>query len=232
MKFYNIILATAAMFCLVACEKDNYDAPDTLFQGRIVYNGQPVHVEWNQVRFQLWEPAYESLIPIDVSIDQDGSFSALLFSGMYKLSFPENQGPYLPVENETTNSDTIILNLSGNTTMDIEVLPYYMINNSSFEAGNRTVSASVQIDQIITDEDAKNIERVFLYVNRSNFVSGATNVARSEIAGADITDMNNISLAVDVPELLPSQNYIYARVGVKIEGVEDMLFSEIQKVDL
>ena len=221
-----------AIVVLSSCEKDNYDAPDALFQGRIVYNGDPINVEWNQVRFQLWEPAYNSLIPIDVTVDQDGSFSALLFSGTYNLSFPENQGPYVPLENETTNSDTIILNLNGGMTMDIEVLPYYMVRNTSFSSSNRFISASTQIEKIITGENAKNIERVSLYINKSTFVSGATNIAHSDIPSADIIDMNNISLTVEVPEFLPSQNYVYARVGVKIEGVEDMLFSEIQKVEL
>jgi hypothetical protein len=35
-----------------------------------------------------------------------------------------------------------------------------------------------------------------------------------------------------VPAIVPTQNYVYARVGVKIAGVEDMIFSPVVKVTL
>ncbi len=44
--------------------------------------------------------------------------------------------------------------------------------------------------------------------------------------------MDGISLKVDVPARVPTQDYAYARVGVRIAGVEDMIFSEITKVNL
>jgi hypothetical protein len=63
-------------------------------------------------------------------------------------------------------------------------------------------------------------------------VSGGDNVASKDMAGADITDPNNISLSVTVPPITPNQNYIFARVGVKIANVEDMIFSPLQKIPL
>jgi hypothetical protein len=30
----------------------------------------------------------------------------------------------------------------------------------------------------------------------------------------------------------PTQNYVFARIGVKIAGVEDLIFSPVQKVQL
>ena len=50
------------------------------------------------------------------------------------------------------------------------------------------------------------------------------------MAGSAITDPNNISLTVAVPSITPTQNYVFARIGVKIAGVEDLLFSALKKI--
>ncbi|UII21456.1 DUF3823 domain-containing protein [Fulvivirga ligni] len=234
MMFKNnikILLGLMAVVFFASCEKDNYDAPDVFFKGNIVYNGTPINVQHDQVRFQLWEPKYNSLLPIDVAIAQDGSFSSVLFSGSYKLTFPGGQGPYIPLVNGETNSDTINVNLNGIVEMDIEVLPYYMVNNSNFSISGRTISASADLEQVITGDDAKGIERVNLYINKTQFVSGGNNIRNSEIGGGDITG-SSVNLSVDVPDLVPNQNYIYARIGLKIQGVEDMIFSPVEKIDL
>jgi hypothetical protein len=87
---------------------------------------------------------------------------------------------------------------------------------------------------VVTGADAKDIEHVDLYINKTAFVSGAGNynVASASMAGADITDPANVALSVTVPALSPAQSYVYARVGLKIAGVEDMIFSPVVKLDL
>jgi hypothetical protein len=37
---------------------------------------------------------------------------------------------------------------------------------------------------------------------------------------------------VPVPDFVVDQNYLFARVGVKIQNVEDLLFSTVQKINL
>jgi hypothetical protein len=71
---------------------------------------------------------------------------------------------------------------------------------------------------------------VSLYVNKTQFVSGADNIAIKDMVGTDIADPNNISLTVKVPPIVPKQNYVFARIGLKIAGVEDMIFSPVQKI--
>jgi len=94
------------------------------------------------------------------------------------------------------------------------------------------VDASFSIDQIVTDERAKSVDRVYLYLNKTQFVSGANNVKTVEIAGADIVDFANVNLSAGIPELVPAQQYIYARVGVRISGIQDLIFSPVQKINL
>ncbi|MCU7549591.1 DUF3823 domain-containing protein [Chitinophagaceae bacterium LB-8] len=234
MKFRSYYIILCAFICLLAsCSKDTYDPPGATFNGRIVYNGEAINVAYDQVRFQLWQSGFGKLTPIDVTIKQDGSFSSMLFNGTYKISFPGGQGPYMTKQNGTAK-DTVALEINGNKSMDIEVLPYYMIRNPQFSISSGKVTGSFKLDKIITDANAKNIDKVVLYLNTTSFVSdaGSANVAKKELSGASITDMNNIILDVNVPTLTRTQDYIFARVGVKISGVEDMLYSPVKELKL
>jgi len=115
------------------------------------------------------------------------------------------------------------------------VTPYYLIKNTTFSAASGVVSANFSVTKIINDPAlAKDIQRVSLYVNKTQFVSGADAISHSDMAGTSITDMNNVSLNVTVlpdhPTTYPTQDYVYARVGLKIAGVEDMIFSPVVKI--
>lgn len=217
---------------IAACDKDNYTEPKSTLSGQVMYKGEPVGVEDNQVRLQLWQPGFGKLAAIDAPLAQDGSYSAMLSDGSYKMVFPKGRGPFRTVVKDPSAKDTLYVNLSGNQKLDVEVLPYYMIRTPQFSGGENRVSVSLKLEKIITDADAKNVERVSLYVNRTEFVSRATNVAVTDLAGADIKDLNAISLAANVPVLSPVQKYVFARVGVKIRDVEDMIFTPVQKINL
>ena len=151
-----------------------------------------------------------------------------MFNGDYKFIVPNGQGPFLWPQTSAGNPDTVSITISGNQNMDIEVTPYYMIRAAQITGGSGSVSANFKTEKIITDANAKDIESVTLFINRTQFVSGTDNVARTDLAGADITDPNNIHLTVAVPSL--SQSYVYARVGLKIAGVEDMIFSPLVQI--
>lgn len=220
----------AAVFS--GCEYDNYDEPGSMLQGKIVYNGEAINVSYNDVNMQLWEPGWQKKYPIDVAVAQDGSYSAMLFNGTYKLVIPAAQGPFRSKLNQETNSDTILVNLKGSQTLDIEVEPYYMIRNPQFTVSGRAITGTFGAEKIVTDAGARNIERVYLYVNKTQFVDFRSNVASADIVGADLSDPDAISMTVTVPDLTPTQSYVYARVGLRIEGVEDMIFSPVTKVDL
>ncbi|MEJ7587860.1 MAG: DUF3823 domain-containing protein [Ferruginibacter sp.] len=84
---------------------------------------------------------------------------------------------------------------------------------------------------MVVDATAKNIEYVTLFINKTQFVSGGDyNIANAGMSGNDIVDPNNITLNVTIPDIVPTQNYVFARIGVKIENVEDLIFSPVQKL--
>lgn len=97
-------------------------------------------------------------------------------------------------------------------------------------AAGGKVTATFKAEKIITGVDAKDIESVTLYINKTQFVSGGTNIGTADMNGSAITNPGNISLNVTIPSISPTQNYVFARIGLKIVGVEDRIFSPIQKL--
>lgn len=240
MKYIKIL---ALGFGLASCEKDNFEPPQSVLEGRIVYNGEPIMVQSANTRYnnnsdfpvfiELWEKAYQNRSSIRIPIKQDGSFSMALFNGDYKLVVPNGQGPFMWKRTPQGTPDSLAVSLQGSQTLDIEVMPYYMLRNAQFSNVGRKVSGNVKIDKIITDINAKNIDRVSLYVNKTQFVDDGNNISRTDLSGSAITDMNNVRItSSDINTIVPSQSYAYARIGIRIAGVDDMIYSPVQRVEL
>lgn len=217
----------------IACKKDNYDPPQSLLTAKLVYKGEQVNVEYNQVPFQLFQFGFGKVGPIASTVNQDGNFSALLFDGNYKLTIPANQGPFIWKKTASGAQDSLSVTMKGNQNLDIEVTPYFMIRSAKFAAASNKVTATFGIEKIVTDANAKNIERVNLYINKTQFVStGDYNIASSQLTADQIISPVAVTMTVNVPAISPSQNYVFARVGLKIAGVEDMIFSQVEKIQL
>lgn len=235
MKFisrYSILIALCAV--VISCKKDNYAAPSSTLTGRIVYKGEAIGVEQYQVPYELYQYGFGKVGPIGSSFAQDGSFSALLFDGDYKLIIPNGQGPFRWKYTTSGAPDSMAVMLKGSQTLDLEVMPYYMIRTPQITGAAGKVNATFKLEKIITDANAKNIERVSLYINKTQFVSGNGDqrIANNDMAVSGTTDLNNITMSVSVPAITPTQNYVFARIGVKISGVEDLLYSQVQKIQL
>jgi hypothetical protein len=227
---YILIFIISAAF--MSCEKDNYEEPSSLLSGRLVYQGNPLYLEFNRVSYDLYQDDFGKIGPLGSTFTSEGAFSHLLFNGTYKMVVPEGQGPFLWENLAETGQDTLIINLNGNVNMDIEVIPYWMINNTNFSASANSVTGTFALQQIVTDAKAKNIENVTIYISKTQFANSQTNVVINSVEGSAITDPSNISLNVTVPNLVPAQNYVFASIGVKFEGVDDMLFSPTQKLTI
>jgi hypothetical protein len=225
----NYILLLVMASLAFSCRKDNYKAPTSQLTGRLVYKGEAIQVEYDRVPFELYQYGFGKVGPINGTIAPDGSFSHLLFDGEYKFVMREGQGPILWPQN-SGKSDTIAIAVKGNTVRDIEVLPYHMVRTPVFTFAAGKVNGKFKIEKIITDTRGKAIEKATLFINKTIFVSNDNNIAKTDIAGSAITDPNNISLDVTIPALVPTQKYVFARIGVKTDGVEDWIFSPVQKI--
>lgn len=232
-NLFRYVIITVLLISVYSCKKDNYSEPGTFLTGSLMYKGDSVQVERNQVPFQIYQYGFGKVGAINGTFAQDGSYSEVLFDGDYKLIIPNGQGPFISKQTSSGAPDSLAISLHGNQSVNLEVTPYYMVRNTQMSASSGSVTAKFKAEKIITDSVmAKNIERVSLYINKTQFTSGGDNIAVANMDGSAITDPNNITLSVAVPTITPTQSYVYARVGIKIANVEDMIFSPLQKIQL
>jgi hypothetical protein len=230
----NFQYIALVVFCLAAfsCKKDNYEEPRSKLSGKFHYQGEPIYVQHDQVPFELYEYGFGKVGPINGAITQEGTYSHVLFNGNYKLVVRQGQGPFAWPQTGD-KSDSLSITVNGDTQVDISVEPYYMVRTPQIAKSGADVSATFRIEKIITDvARVKDLERATLYINKTQFVSEANNINKTNIAGSAITDPNNVTLSVSVPNMSPVQNYVFARIGLKIAGVEDMIFSSVVKINL
>lgn len=205
-----------------ACEKDNYDPPKSTLTGRVVYQDQSLGVRSNGVQLELWQPGYQLYTKIPVYLDQEGSFSASLFDGDYKLVLLRGNGPWVD------NSDTLNVQVRGSAVVDVPVEPYYIIRNETFGKSGNEVSASCNVDQISGN---RAVERVILYLGSTQFVDSNNNVGSIEKSGEDVADLSQtISFSTAVPAAVANNGYCFVRIAVKTAGVAEMLYTPVQKI--
>ncbi|PWK27667.1 uncharacterized protein DUF3823 [Arcicella aurantiaca] len=215
---------------LFSCERDNYQPPSVTLSGRLVYKGVPIPLEYNQVPYQLYQYGFGKVGPISQSFTQDGAFSSLLFAGDYKFTIINATVPFKWPQTVAGKPDSLTINLSSDKTMDIEVTPYYMVRDAKISAASNKVNSTFKIEKTLLDASGKNFSRAVLFINKTQFVSTNDNIASVSINASEITDLNNVNLSVNIPSIVPTQNYVFARVGVQIAGINSWVFSPIQKL--
>lgn len=226
-----IFLLIVFGFALGACEKDNYEPPNALLSGKLLYQGEAIGLQYDRVSYELYQDGFGKTGPIISTFTTEGAFSQLLFNGTYKMVVPRGQGPFLWGE-DIDQADTLLIHVNGETEQNIEVIPYWLIRNTTMAATANKVSANFSLEQIVTNNLARDIEHATLYVSKTSFASPETNIATAMLEGDNITNLENVALQLEVPEMVPTQDYVFARVGLKFIGVDDMIFSDIQKLTL
>lgn len=216
-------LAVSVAILMTGCELDNFEEPSSELNGQILYDGSPIGVKDNEVELELWQDGYELSQDIPVYVAQDGSFSATLFDGDYQLVLRQDNGPWVD------NSDSITVNLEGSAEVDVHVEPFYIINKESINYNNGSVEASFTVEQI---NDSRDLEFVGLYIGMTNIVDQVYNEANTTEAGDQITFGDTVNLAVDLSNnSLENRENVYVRVGLKVVGKPDLLFSQIENIE-
>ena len=222
---YKVFLSIGTVLLLfAACTKDNYEPPKSMLNGLVVYQNQPLGVRSNGVTLELWQPGYAFFNKITVQVDQDGTFSASLFDGDYKLTRLKGNGPWVD------NTDTINVSVRGGANVDVPVDPFFIVKTQNFTRTGTTINATITIQRVNT---TKPLELVRVYIGQTLITDQNNNNANSQKVAADITDINApINISVTVPSTLTGKDYAFLRVGVKTVGVGELLYSTPQKVAL
>lgn len=224
MKIRTICLATIAMLSLAGCEYDNYDMPDAILSGKVVYEGNQVGVRATATRLELWQDGYANKKKIDVNIAHDGTYSATLFNGRYKIVRVAG-APW-----EAQPSDTIVVDVKGNTTKDVEVKPFIAISNENIskESGN-TVQARFTVKNVIQDSK---LEEAKLFFSKNIILDNNLNDGTENIDIATIESGRETTVTVNIPTALASENYIFTRLGVRSDKSNEFYYTQVQKLQL
>lgn len=215
------MLVTAVLFA--SCEKDNFEAPKSKLTGRVVYNGEALGLRSDGVQLELWQHGYDLFNKIPVFVAQDGSFSAEIFDGDYKLTLVRGNGPW------AESTDSLDVTVNGSTSVDVPVNPYFIIDNSSFQQAGDMVSATVEISHTNTSKD---LDRVKIYLGETIIVDDILNVSSAEKLAGDVDADQTISLSTNIPQSLRNKGYAFVRVGVKTVGVAEFVYSQPVRINL
>jgi hypothetical protein len=212
------LIVMAALLFAGSCAKDNKDAPDATIKGKVVYNNQPLGLRSNGVQLELWQDGYQLRIKIPVHISHDGSFSASVFDGNYKLTLLRGNGPW------ADKADTINVVVKGSTNVDVPVDPYFIIKNASFTKTGTSIQGNFNIQRVNT---SKALELVRIYIGQTIITDQNNNAATAQKLAAAIPDISQpIVLNATIPAGLATKDYVYVRIGVKAVGVAELLYSE------
>lgn len=221
-NFLSIITVIVVLF--TSCAKDNFEAPGSLLTGRVVYQNLPVGVRSNGVQLELWQSGFQLFSKIPVFISQEGTFSARLFDGEYKLTRLKGNGPWLD------NTDTIAVSVKGNTIIDVPIDPFFTVKNEKFVKSGTAINATFNLQRVNT---SKPLELVRLYIGQTNITDQNNNAGNVQLLASAIPDPTQpVTLSANIPASLANKDFVFARVGVKTVGVAELLYSMPIKVML
>ncbi|MCH7408275.1 DUF3823 domain-containing protein [Belliella sp. DSM 111904] len=216
-KINILILCLFALAGMTSCEYDNFDAPESMLTGNVVFEGEPISVRSAGVELELWQRGFELFQKIPVHVAADGSFSAKLFDGEYQMTQLNNNGPWI------NNPDTLHVTVRGNTVVDFEVTPYFIIPNASFSLSGTEVTATFEAQRAFQNA---NIELIGLYMGTTYHTDRVRNEAAFEITAANLAQPEGqFVVRGQIPAGLRSRSQIHVRVGVKNVGTEELVYS-------
>jgi hypothetical protein len=222
LKFLMTLTATAGLF-LAGCEYDNFDAPESKLSGSVVYDGKAIGVRNNGPRLELWQDGYPLKSAITVYINQDGTFSASLFDGRYKL-VRRGDSPWLQQA-----TDTLLVNVKGNTSIDVPVTPYFSITNYSFQKSGNTINAQFVVNKIV---QSANVDLVRLYLGKSILTDQVQCELRADGNVGSLVFGQPTAIAGVIPDNLKNLDHVFARLGVKSTASGEYFYTPVQKIAL
>lgn len=228
MKYINM-KKTICSFSIISlliifssCGKDNYDEPESTLTGKITYNGEAINVRGTdeRVRLQLYQDGYDKHDPIEVFVGQEGTFSAKLFNGEYKMVTRNNNGPWV------NTRDTTLITVKGSTTIEFKVTPYFTISNAEISLSGNTMNASLTINRIVPTAE---IDRVILLLNSTTFVDDGFNVLRKDFTGDD-AKTGQVNYTAELNEKALNAKFLFGRICVWTKGADQGIYSQVVKL--
>lgn len=214
-----LIQIIALAFLLYSCEIDNFDEPVSTLSGTISYNNEQIGVRSRGLQLELWQHGYQNFVKIPVYINQDGTYTASLFDGAYKLVRMSGA----PWENNTDSIDVIV---KGNTIVDVPVVPYFTVSQATYSNSGKTISATFTVNQV---SNQKALRSARLFIGETLITDNGNNLVSVQKLASEITLGSSVTLTATVPESF-NGNFVFARVGVETDGIGQLLYSTSEKI--
>lgn len=216
------LLFTCSVF-FAGCDYDNFDEPNAILSGRVIYDGKAVGVRTNGPQLEAWQDGYALRTFIPIFIAHDGTYSVNLFNGRYKL-VRKSGSPW-----EAQLNDTITVDVHNNTVLDVPVNPFFVINGESFQHQSGTITANFIVDKIV---ETANIAEVRLYIGKSLLTDHNRNDQSVSAVVSDITAGQQAGISAQLSQSLANLDYVYVRVGVRANVSNEFSYTQVQRINL
>lgn len=244
---HQLIVIIIALLGMFSCGYDNYEQPQVVFSGALQDGNTSLQIKAGNV-FKLFQYKEDGYIEggtagIDIHVNQDGRFSALLFPGRYKMVV-NSSGPVYNIHswndfpcNENGDLDTLCFEIEKSTSMNFNVTPFYRIENFETYYANDSVYSKFTIRKMIESNDQSVLFRqVAAYLSPTMHINNDTPVyAKKSGVQPDETVLIVQSLKnyySDSKYLNNYRNYVYVRIGVSLRlDAQETIYSKVIKID-
>src|SRR5690606_8757374 len=175
------------------------------------------------VELELWQRGYDLFQKIPVYVAQDGTFSAVVFDGDYKMTLIRGNGPWLD------RTDSIDVQVRGSQMIDVEVQPFYAINNPSITVNGSSLSVTFALED---SGSGRNLEYAAIFMGRTSLTDAVRNEGVHTIPMDDITFGTPMTVEVPIPANLSGRAEIFVRIGAKTAGVAELIYSQVEEKSL
>ncbi len=199
-----------------SCELDNYEAPDASLSGSFIDIVTGDLVESDIImgtEIELIEHGYENPSAIRLIVKVDGTYMRdMLFENSYSIP-PIMRGNFLP------QVDTQIVEISGETILDFEVLPYIRVKDVAITDSAMFVTAKFKLEQTV----GNNISKIGLFAHLEPSVGEPMRMDEEfETLDRAVDPTEEFTLVLDLSksrDFDSAQSYFF-RVGALIDAPE------------
>lgn len=238
-----LFLSLALISILFAsCEYDNYDAPSLSLNGNVVYKGKSLQWDGSAGRtiLRVYQQGFGK---VDggtfVQVKDDGSFNQLLFQDEYWLTPYNNQFPFEFSQFKYKSGvgyDSIHIDMKKDLKMDIEVTPYYELNNFAVSLAGDNIVMKFNVSKVSgTQTPAPAIKNVRAYVSTTTLVNSTTTCAVVKAVNTSADGELEVAIPVTTYQngyVNNFRSYAFCRVAIELENIPNYyLFTEVKKLE-
>ena len=145
-KIKILIIILIAGLGMSSCELDNYESPSASLSGAIIDKQTGLPVEGDIIsgtQIEVVEQGFENPSIQRLIVKTDGTYrNDLMFEGMYKI-LPLRRGNFVPL------TDTLTVEIEGETVQNFEVQPYIRILDPQITIDGTEITATFRVEQTV-----------------------------------------------------------------------------------